>query len=55
MIWFNLAEQILACLLMANDIRKMKAFKRLLELPPDKRYHFFICRNFKRNLPLFVI
>ena len=32
-------------LLVANDIRKMKRFNRLLELPPQKSYHFFICKH----------
>ena len=32
-------------LLVANDIRKMKRFNRLLELPPDKNFHFFICHH----------
>ena len=41
------------CLLMANDIRKMKQFNRLLELPPQKSYHFFICKNAWPNGLLF--
>ena len=36
---------VLVSLLMANDIRKMKQFNRLLELPPQKSYHFFICKH----------
>ena len=32
-------------LLVANDIRKMKRFNRLLEPPPDKNFHFFICHH----------
>ena len=32
-------------LLVANDIRMMKRFNRLLELPPDKNFHFFICHH----------
>jgi len=31
--------------LQANDIRMMKRLSRLLELPQNKRYHFFICHH----------
>ena len=41
------------CLLMANDIRKMKQFNRLLEWPPQKSFHFFICKHAWPNGLLF--